>query len=264
MTNFWGWILSAWIANMIFFPQGTYDLIPEDLGLSYETVTLPLSHTTTLQNWFLPAPEDKGTLLFLHGNAGNISDRLFKAKGWGECGYSVFLLDYRGYGKSTGKPRSENDILQDAREGWNWLTRKKKISPKKIILYGESIGSFPAIALASEHRARAVILEAPFTSFKDLAPRHYPWIPRLILDIILRDFEFSNISQIQALQTPLFIIHGTADEICSYEMGLKLYDKALVTKKFFPVKDGGHNDLPIKAGKAFWSEPQKFIEAQTE
>ncbi len=263
MKNFGRWISSTWIASMIFFPSGTYDLIPEDLGLSYEAVALPISHATTLQNWFLPAPEDKGTLLFLHGNAGNISDRLFKAKGWVERGYSVFLLDYRGYGKSTGKLHSENDILQDAREGWNWLTREKKISPDKIILYGESIGSFPAMALASEHQARAIILEAPFTSFKDLAPRHYPWVPGLILDIILRDFEFSNISRVQTLQTPLFIVHGTADEICGYEMGLKLYEKALVTKEFFSVKDGGHNDLPFRAGQDFWSEPQKFIEAQT-
>ena len=253
--------MSTWIASMIFFPSGTYDLIPEDLGLSYEAVALPISHATTLRNWFL-LPEDKGTLLFLLTETLEYFRPAFGRKA-GRTRLFGFLLDYRGYGKSTGKLHSENDILQDAREGWNWLTREKKISPDKIILYGESIGSFPAMVLASEHQARAIILEAPFTSFKDLAPRHYPWIPGLILDIILRDFEFSNISRVQTLQTPLFIMHGTADEICGYEMGLKLYEKALVTKEFFSVKDGGHNDLPFRAGQDFWSEPQKFIEAQT-
>ena len=174
MKNFGRWILSTWIASMIFFPSGTYDLVPEDLGLSYEAVALPISHATTLRNWFLPAPEDKGTFLFLHGNAGNISDRLFKAKGWVERGYSVFLLDYRGYGKSTGKLHSENDILQDAREGWNWLTGEKSLRIKSSFTEIDRVfRRWPWLRTSgASHHPRS-----PFYFFQRPRPRHYPWYP---------------------------------------------------------------------------------------
>lgn len=198
---------------------------------------------------------DKGTLLFFHGNAGNISGRLFKAKGWVDRGFSVLLVDYRGYGKSEGKIEHEEDVLTDARASWNYLTGVKKAEPSKIVLYGESLGTYPAIKLAGEHHGAALILEAPFISFLELAGVHYPFVPKSLL----KNFAFSNIGSIENVQCPVFILHGTKDEICPYAMAEKLFQHAPAPKEFFPVLGGGHNDLPERAGHDFWEKPYQFI-----
>ena len=257
------------ITSMIFFPEKTFYERPSDYGFLFEDVSVNTEDRLRLHGWFLtgekvgkdvPALGQKQAaaqpvLLFLHGNAGNISHRLFKAKGWIERGFHVFLMDYRGYGKSEGKIEHEEDLIRDAEAALRWLVQHKKIPESRIILYGESIGSAPAVRLGGERSFAALILEAPFTSVYDLARTHYPFVP----EMLLKDFEFSNISRIEELKCPLFILHGTADEICPYAMAGELFEKAPEPKSFFSIPNGTHNDLPLAAGEDFWTKPCEFV-----
>lgn len=244
---------------MIFFPEKILYEKAEDYGLSAEDVWLEPAKGIKLHSWFLEAKEEKGALLFLHGNAGNISGRLFKAKGWVERGFSVLLVDYRGYGQSTGMIQKGTDIVEDAKAALSWLTETAHKALSKVILYGESLGTYPSIRLAEAYPAAALILEAPFTSFKDLAHLHYPVIPAFMADAFLREFEFPNHKNIDKIKAPLFLIHGTDDEICPYPMGKKLYEKAPLPKEMMSVPNGRHNDLPMAAGNDYWETPAEFI-----
>jgi len=254
------WLINLMIASLIFFPDKTFYEQPQDYGFEFEEVSLQTSDGVQLHSWYLKAQDEKGVILFLHGNAGNISGRLHKAKGWIERGISVLLLDYRSYGKSTGKIQHEKDLVIDAQTGFKWLEETKKWDTSKIILYGESLGSNPAIHLAIQYKATTLILEAPYTSFVDLGKLHYSTFPGIMTDVLLRDFQFSNIDFIHKIQTPLFIFHGTRDETCPYEMGKELYEKAPEPKYFFSISDGTHNDLPTLAGEDYWEKPWKFVQ----
>lgn len=255
MNLFYG-LLKLMIASMIFFPEKTFYEKPADYGLIAEEVALQTEDGVSLHGWYLPAPENKATLLFFHGNAGNISGRLFKADGWVRRGYSVFLIDYRGYGQSEGRIQHQDDVIRDADAAFNWLQQEKKVPLSKIILYGESLGTYPAIRLGGENSVAAVILEAPFTSFVDLGKLHYPVVP----SALIRDFAFPNEDFIQTLKAPLFILHGMEDEICPYSMAGELFEKAPLPKEFFSIADGMHNDLPYKAGDDYWNRPASFLE----
>ncbi len=213
------------------------------------------SDNVKISGWFLPAPGPKGVVYFLHGNAGNIADRLFKAEEWIKRGFSVFLLDYRSYGKSEGKITGEKDLYADAQSGLDWLTKEKTIKSSDIILYGESIGAAPILELASHSAYKAVILEAPFTSLADMAKKHYPFIPSGWLS----GFQMRNDEKVSKLKSPLLIVHGTDDEICPFEMGKQLFEAAPQPKELFEVRGGTHNELPFQAGPDFYERPIQFI-----
>lgn len=249
-------LIKIMIASLIFFPEKTFYEKPADYDLAFEDVCLQTEDGVSLHGWYLPAAENKATLLFFHGNAGNLSGRLSKADGWVKRGYSVFLVDYRGYGRSEGKISHQDDVIRDADAAFEWLQKEKKIPVSKIVLYGESLGTYPAIRLGSENPVAAVILEAPFTSFVDLGKLHYPAVPSRVL----RDFAFPNENFIQELKAPLFILHGMEDEICPYAMAGELFEKAPLPKEFFSIADGMHNDLPYKAGEDYWNRPAAFLE----
>lgn len=249
------WLVNIMISSMIFFPEKTFYEKPEAYGLPYENMRVRTEDGITIHGWFLKSDQEHGVLIFFHGNAGNISGRIYKAEGWIKRGYSVLLVDYRGYGKSEGEIRSQEDILLDSRAAYEWLRTHKGVPPSGIIAYGESLGTHPAIRLAVEGNVAAVILEAPFTSFLEIGKRHYPFVN----EYLLRDFLFPNKKYIDELKAPLFVMHGTADEICPYEMAGELFEKAPSPKEFFTITDGGHNDLPIKAGEDYWEKPAAFL-----
>lgn len=244
------------VTSMMFFPDKVFYEKPADYGLVSEDVTVRTADGISLHGWWLKGPPEKGVLLYFHGNAGNISGRIFKAEGWVKRGYSVFLIDYRGYGKSGGKIEHGEDIVKDARAAWRWLVEEMRIPPSKIILYGESLGSHPAIRLAAEEKPAALILEAPYTSFEDLAALHYPFVPKGLV----RDFRFPNTEYINRIKAPLFILHGTRDDICPYEGSERLFEKAPEPKSFLTIENGAHNDLPVKAGEDYWNGPVSWLE----
>ena len=240
------------INSLLFFPEKEIMEHPADYGLRAEDVYPVTEDGVKLHGWYFQAMQAKGALLFLHGNAGNISGRVHKAKGWVERGVSVLLLDYRGYGESGGEIQHGDDLVRDAQAGLDWLINQKFFSVQNIILYGESLGSHPVTRLAVDHKAQGLILEAPFTAFSDLAAIHYPALPKFMVAALLKDFRFDNLDPIKKIQTPLFIMHGTADATCPYEMGQTL----------FSVPDAGHNNLAEVAAENYWNTPQEFFQDQ--
>ncbi len=255
------WFVNMVIATFIFFPAKEFDLKPMDLGLEHEEVSLMTEDGVQLHGWWLPsttAKEARFTMLFFHGNAGNISHRLSEARGWVKRGVSILLFDYRGYGKSGGSIRKESDLYLDAKAAFAWLQTEKHRNSSDVILYGESVGAVPAIQLAAENRFKTVILEAPFTSLREMAKIHYGFAP----GFLLRDFEMPNAQRIQKLKSPVFILHGTADEIVPLSMGRKLFELAPKPKELFEVPGAGHNDLSLSAGEAFYERPLGFAAAQ--
>ncbi len=243
------------LENLIFFPEKNYLAQPEDFGLKAEPAQVAVSDRIALAGWFFRAERPAGTLLFLHGNAGNVSDRLPKAKGWLEQGFSVFLVDYRGYGESTGSIRREADLYEDAERAQRWLLGEKNVAADALIVYGESIGSAPALKLASEGKVRAVVLEAPFTTFKELAKTHYGWVP----DFLLAKYRFDNRARAGSVTVPVFLLQGTEDEICPVRMGRELFELFAGPKEAFWIEGGHHNDLPEVAGSEFFTQPSAFL-----
>lgn len=249
------WIIRLMVTSFLFFPEKDFYELPQDYGLRAEDVFMTTPDKVRLHGWFFEAPQAKATLLFLHGNAGNISGRLSKVQGWVERGVSVFLVDYRGYGKSEGAIKKGSDLVSDARSALHWLQESKQILPSQIILYGESIGSYPAIELAKESKFRGLILEAAFSSLGELAKKHYSWAP----EFLLKDFQMNNLDGIQAVKAPVFIMHGELDEICPKRMGEELYELAPPPKEFYAVQGAQHNDLPLVAGSNFFEYPYRFL-----
>lgn len=243
------------IASFIFFPEKSFYADPRDFGLMAQDVFLTSEDSARLHGWFFEVEEAEAALLFLHGNAGNISGRLSKAKGWVERGISVLLLDYRGYGKSGGRIQKGIDLLTDARAGLRWLAGEKKIPAERIILYGESIGSYPAIELARGEKFAGLVLEAPFTTLRELAKTHYPWVP----EFLLKDFQMENEEAIAEAKAPVFVLHGNQDEISPRSMGERLYERAPSPKELYVVPGGGHNDLPEVADRAYFEYPYRFL-----
>lgn len=245
------------IESMIFFPEKTLYEKPEDYGFQYEEVIMETQDKVEIFGWYLQAAnfDKKGVLLFFHGNAGNISSRLYKAKGWIDRGFDVFLIDYRGYGRSQGAIRHSDDLLKDANAALEYLTEKRKKSLPEIVLYGESLGTYPAVQLGVENPVAAVILEAPFTSMFDVAKTHYPFV----MKPLMQNYIFSNADNIDQLKAPLFILHGNNDEICPYAMAGELFEQAPEPKGFLSIPNGMHNDLPATAGEDFWQKPYEFL-----
>jgi len=242
------------IASMIFFPSKEMLYRPADFGLAEEDIFFQTEDGVRLHGWYFKAEGDL-CLLFFHGNAGNISSRVPKASEWVKRGVSVFLLDYRGYGKSEGSIQKGEDLNRDGRAALGWLRKEKGLDPSQVVLYGESIGSAPAVELATENVFRALILETPFTSIKELAKVHYGFVP----DFFLKDFDLNNESKIGRLRCPVFILHGREDEVAPFSMGERLFEKAPEPKASLWIPGGHHNDLSEMAGAGFFETPHRFV-----
>lgn len=214
---------------------------PADIGLAWEAVTLGTEDGLTLDAWWIPATaEPRGSLLFLHGNAGNISHRLDSIRQFNRLGLSVLILDYRGYGRSEGRP-SESGTALDARAGWRWLVEEADVAADEIVLFGRSLGAAVAAELASVLQAHgaqpaAVILESPFRSVPELAQRLYPFLPARWLARI--DYPVED--YVTSIEAPLLVIHSRDDEIIPFSEGLAVYEAAAEPKEMLEIQ-GGHN-----------------------
>lgn len=246
-------LINLMIASMIFFPSQETFMNPEALNLKAEEVYFDTKDKVTLHGQYFQSTSDL-CLLFFHGNAGNITMRLPKAKEWIERGFSVFLVDYRGYGKSKGKIDSSKDLHLDAQAALDWLTKNKSLTPSKIILYGESIGAVPSLELASKNKFKAAILEAPFTSLKEMAKIYYGMAP----DFMLKDFKMNNDEKIPQIKCPVLIVQGTDDEVVPFEMGKRLFEKAPEPKQFLEIKGAHHNDISDIGKPDFFDIPAEF------
>ena len=221
--------------SMIFYPMRDMHQVPSDWGMNYDDVTLNTSDGIALNGWYVPRSGSKQAVLFFHGNAGNISHRRDSIEIFHRLGLNVFILDYRGYGKSQGKP-DEQGLHLDAKAGWQFLIEEKGFSADKIVIFGRSLGGAVAARLASEVSARGLILESTFSSAKDFANSVFTILSRLVY---VR-YDFNVAQKIQRVNYPVLILHSPDDEIMPFNLGEKVYQSANKPKRFVQMK-GDHN-----------------------
>lgn len=222
--------------RLLYFPDKSISANPDDYALKYEEVYFKTDDDIRLHGWYIPVDAAQYTLLFCHGNAGNISYRLESIKQFHELGFNVFIFDYRGFGRSEGKI-SEPGTYLDAQAAWNYLVDEKKIYSNNIIIFGRSLGAAIACQLATQQNPAALIMESAFRSIPDLAAQIYPFLP---LRWLTR-FEYNNRENVKKINCPLLIIHSKQDEIIPYSHAEKLYEAANHPKQFLEIR-GSHND----------------------
>lgn len=223
--------------RLVFLPDmgRAHIATPADIGLDWQAVELATADDLTLDAWWVPAENARAALLFLHGNAGNISHRLDSLEQFNRLGLSVLILDYRGYGKSEGKP-SEAGAAMDANAGWRWLNEESGHVPDKLVIFGRSLGAAVAAELASRTNPAAVILESPFRSVPDVGQRLYPWLPVRALARLT----YPTVEYVTQRTAPLLVIHSENDEIIPFAEGQAVYDAATSPKELLVIQ-GGHN-----------------------
>jgi hypothetical protein len=232
--------------QLLFQPSSRLLATPDDVGMPYETVRLDTEDGETLHGWWIPAndvsretpPEHRAghTLLFFHGNAGNISGRLESVQQFHQLGLNVLIVDYRGYGQSTGSP-SEEGLYRDAATCWRYLTEAKGHAPQEIVVFGRSMGGGPATWLATREQPGAMILESVFTNVPDVGAHHYSFLPVRAL----ATNQFDNESRVAEIDAPKLFIHSRGDRVVPFELGRQVYEAAAEPKQFLEI-EGGHND----------------------
>ncbi len=249
------WGANRMLYHPIKFPAGEWSM---QKVLGAKDVSLRSADGTKLHAWWIDAPLSRDTArriatLHLHGNAGNITHRGLSAQSIVGAGSSLLLLDYRGYGKSDGKP-SERGFYQDAEAAYDWLAAQG-YAPQQIVIHGESIGSAVATRLATKRRCAGLILEAPFTSVQAVAGRVVPWVGPLLVR------GYNSIGIIKDAHAPLLIIHGDRDEIIAYEFGQELFRAANEPKSFWTISGATHNDLHIVGREQFPARLAAFYQS---
>ena len=236
----------------IYFPTAEIDSTPTEIGLRYESVSFRTADNVRLHGWFVPCENARFTLIFLHGNGGNISHRLAKVSLFHKLGLNVFIFDYRGYGKSRGTP-SEKGLYRDADAAYEYLVAARGIPKKDMILYGESLGGAVAIDLAKREEVRALITEETFTSIPEMSKIVYPFIPSFIIST-----QFDSVSKIKDVSCPKLIIHSEDDEIVPFYLGKRLFDAAAEPKIFYRTR-GAHNTAFFDSEKGLAERLKSFL-----
>lgn len=247
----WGYVKYIELRG-IFFPAKTVEYTPAAIHLQFEDVYLTAEDGVKLHGWFIPHESAAHTLLFFHGNAGNIGHRLDKISMLHNIGINIFIFDYRGYGKSQGRP-SEKGVYFDAYAAYKYLVNTRHVYPEQIILYGESLGTAVAIHLAKDVRVGALILEGAFSSGKDLGGVIYPFIPKIFLPD-----KFDSVTKIKEISAPKLFLHSTDDEIVPIALAKKLFMCAPENKYLIELS-GGHNSAFIDSQDRYISGIAAFI-----
>lgn len=209
---------------------------PKNLGIDYEEINFKTSDEQMLNGWFVPVKDARVTVLYCHGNAGNIYHRLHMVKFFHEIGVNFFIFDYRGYGKSTGSP-SEKGLYEDAQAAYDYLISRSDVDKNKIVVYGKSLGGPIAADLCLNRKVSALILEGSFASVTMRAQQLYPFLPMKLL--ITQKYD--TIVKVKNIHIPKLIVHGRNDEVINFRHGQILFEAAASPKQFLPF-DGNHND----------------------
>lgn len=249
---------SAWLYvaqdRMIYITSRTVAATPADAGLAFEEVDLLTGDGVRLHAWFIPAADPIATVLYAHGNAGNISHRLDTLAGLNRLGLDVFIFDYRGYGRSEGSP-DEQGTYRDVRAAWDYLTDIRAVPANSIILFGRSLGGAIAAWLSSQVEHGALIVDSGFSSLPDVAADHYPWIP---VRHLARS-RYDTLSYVRETRSPVLIAHSRGDEIVPFTHGERIYEAAAQPKTFIELS-GGHNTAFSGRGPAYIKGLQAFID----
>ncbi len=240
----------------LYHPSGELIAAPGDLGLLYEEAQFTAEDGVGLHGWFVPAPVPGATtLLWLHGNAGNISHRVETLLPLRRrLGLHVFLFDYRGYGRSEGRP-SEEGLYRDARAALAYVQRHPLVRPDRIVFFGQSLGSAVAVELATREAPHGLILEAPFASVRAMGKVMFPFLP---VSLLVGN-QFDALGRIARVQAPLLVLHGDRDEVVPFEQGQALFQAANEPKTFARIPGAGHSDTLEVGGAPYLEAWGRFL-----
>ena len=251
--------VAIWYAQtkILFHPNSLVDATPADSGVKFAEVMLPLKGDN-LSGWWVPSEEPGArTLLYLHGNAGNVAVNVDQVLRLRSTGLNVFIIDYRGYGHSSGGPPREKLVYEDGERAWNYLVAERNIPPAHIAIYGHSLGGAVAIDLASKHPdAGALITEGTLTSIVDRA--HGTWAAYLPLRLIITE-RFDSLSKIGSIRVPKLILQGDSDTMVPPAMARRLYDAAPEPKQIALIPGGGHENSAVVNPTVYFAALNAFL-----
>jgi uncharacterized protein len=236
-------VIRSLLNALLYFPSRALLATPQRAGLAYRDLQFEADDGERLHGWWIDArTEPLGHLLLCHGNAGNIGDRVLHAELLTAAGFDVLLFDYRGYGRSSGRP-SEEGTYRDARAALGCLLEQPGVDRARVIYLGESLGGAVAVELALERPPAGLVLLSAFAGVRELGRLHYPFVPSALVPDA-----YPALRRIRELHTPLLVLHGDRDEIVPLSQGRALFEAAPGPKRihFFPGL--GHNDLVSLAG----------------
>ncbi len=233
-------------------PGRTLTMTPTDVGMDFQDVSIATTDGVMLHGWFI-AGRSSRVLLFFHGNAGNISHRLDSIAQFRELGLSVLIIDYRGYGQSTGRT-TERGIYRDADAAWRYLIDDRGIVANDIVIFGRSLGASVASRLASEHQPLALIVESSFTSVPDIAQDIYPWLPVRWLSRL----SHATRDHVRDVRCPILIIHSRDDEIIPFRHGESIFASANEPRTLLTIR-GTHNDAFLLDERAYIAGLRTFL-----
>jgi len=236
----------------IYYPVKEILIDPSSAGMPFKDIYIITEDNVRINSWFISNPKARYTILFFHGNAGNIGDRIDKLELLYQEGLNIFIIDYRGFGKSQGRP-SERGFYRDASAAYEYLVNTIGASPERIILYGESLGSAIAVDLAFHRKVKALILEGAFSCGRDMGVKFYPFLPRFIFAN-----SFDSLTKIKDIAAPKLFIHSRDDEIVPFSLAKKLYDRAREPKEFLEVR-GDHNSAFLDSKEPYISSIRAFV-----
>lgn len=250
----WGLVLLCLQPKLLYRPVRDVSFTPADLDLEYEDVTFRASDGVALNGWYVPAAKSRLTILFCHGNGGNIMHRLDSVNLFHSLGLGCFIFDYRGYGKSEGRP-TEIGTYRDVQAAYEWLTQTKRVPPEQIVLFGRSLGASVASYQAGQAEARALVIESAFTSYPDIGAKFYPYMP---VRPFAR-FKYNTLAHLSQVRCPVLVMHSRDDELVPFEFGARLFEAAAEPKQFVEIF-GGHNDGFLLSGDLYKDAWVKWID----
>ncbi len=252
-----GWTLFFMQNKFMYKPVREMPYTPDELGLNFEDVLFKTEDGLELNGWFVPADNTQTTVLFCHGNGGNLMFYLDSINFLRSLNLNCFIFDYRGFGNSAGRTTEQGTYL-DAEAAYNWLTKQKHISPDNIIIFGRSLGGSIAAYLAGKVRARALVLESSFTSYVDIGREFYPYMPVKWF----AKFSYNTIDYVRMVTCPVMVVHSQNDELIPFMFGQELYAAANDPKEFVQIY-GSHDDGFLYSSEIYtmsWNKWLRFLD----
>ena len=242
--------------SLIFHPSAEIVQTPRHAGLEFQDLFFTTADGVRLNGWFIPHPEARATMVWFHGNAGNISHRVENIKLlYDKVKINIFIFDYRGYGRSGGSV-SEEGTYRDGAAALDFVKKQLRVDAKNLIIFGRSLGAAVAAEMALRFESRGLILETPFMSIREMAKTVFPILP---IGPLLQT-RYDVVEKVGKIKVPLLVLHGDRDDVVPYEQGKKVFAAAGEPKEFYTIGGATHNDTYLVGGDAYFQRLRSFVE----
>ena len=254
------WALRRFEASVVFHPERYVEGQAWEVPAGGEDVWFEAADGTRLHGWFVPAQGRRGadaTVIFFHGNGGNLGGLGWLGEVWSRRGFDVLLFDYRGYGRSAGAARDERGIYMDADAAYDYAVKVRGADPRRLVLYGQSLGTTAATDVAARRPCGAVILESGLSSAEEMGALVLPGLPSFVYRLARN--RFASARKLPGVRCPVLVAHGERDEVIPVAQGRNLYAAAPEPKELVILPAAGHNDMVAVGGEAYLSRLEAFV-----